>query len=372
MMLQRLLVPAALGASVLLFAACAPDADGDGVPDSTDCAPENPDIFPGQVEDPSNGIDDDCDRFVDERDDTGDDDDAVRVDPGDLDVADAVTGNFACVGGDQGIPTPGPTGEITLFVEDFQDDVAVPEAHVEVWPANNPSEADPSFPPEDDEEAGTSDLNGFVVVPDGHVRSCQLFAARNFTSFEPPETYQTYQINFVVSGPAPWTETITSVSFATYQLVSLSLGVEAEDGKGIAAGRFKDCDGEPIGNAETEVGLLNMADGSFTPAPGYSTRYFNAEEDPDIDQNHLAVGAGLYGALNVPPESDPWDVVAWGVPQDDAHCIRADDDSIIRPDGFEQYCLLGRTSIIVLPDSVNVSNIELKLYPDACYEADGR
>jgi hypothetical protein len=365
MKLHRHLLPAVLGVPALLFVGCpAADTDGDGVPDDADCAPENPAVFPGQDEDPSNGIDDDCDLFVDEIDDVGDDDDAARVDPGDLDVTEEVTGDFSCVGRQFGAPTPGASGELTIFVEDFQDDVAVPEAHVEVWPGNDPNETTFSFD-------GTSDLNGELVMPEGHVQACTLFAARNFTNFEPPETYQTYQINFVVAGEPPWRETITSVSFATYQLVSLSLGVEAEDGKGIAAGRFKDCEGEAIGNAETEVGLLNMETGDFSPAPGYATRYFNADEDPDIDQNHLAVGAGLYGALNVPPETTPWDVVAWGIPQNETHCITTTDgENIIRPDGFDQYCLLGRTSIIVLPDSVNVSNIELKLYPDACFETD--
>jgi len=364
MKLHRLLAPAALlSVPALLFAACpSVDSDGDGVADDADCQPDNPEIFPGQTEDPSNGIDDDCDLFVDEIDDVGDDDDAARVDPGDLDVTGEVTGNFACVGQQLAPPTPGATGEVTIFVEDFQDDVAVPDANVEIWPGNDPSDVQPSF-------EGRSDLSGELVVPDGHIQACTLFAARNFTNFVPPETYQTYQINFVVAGEPPWRETITSVSFATYQLVSLSLGVEAEDGKGIAAGRFKDCDGEPVGNAETEVGILDQDTGTFTPAPGYSTRYFNADEDPDIDQNHLAPEAGLYGALNVPPESTPWDVVAWGIPQDEAHCISTTDgSSIIRPVGHEEYCLLGQTSIIVLPDSVNVSNLELKLYPDACYE----
>jgi hypothetical protein len=359
---DRLLLPvAALAIPALLLVACAVDSDNDGVPDSQDCQPENPEIFPGQEEDPTNGIDDDCDFDVDERDD-GDDDDAVRVDPGDLDVSETVTGNFECVGGQLDPPQPGVTGELTIFVEDFQDDVAVPEAHVELWPTNDPSGGDFSF-------EGTSDLNGELVVPEGQIQACSLFAARNFTRFDPPETYQTYQINLVVSGEPPWRSTITSVSYATYQLVSLSLGVEAENGKGIAAGRFKDCDGEPIGNAETEVGRLDTATGEFTAAPGYSTRYFNEDEDPDIDQNHLAVGAGLYGALNVPPEATPWDVIAWGLPQDESHCITTDDGAnIIRPDGFDQYCLLGKTNITVLPNSVNVSNLELKLFPDVCYE----
>lgn len=37
------------------------DSDGDGVPDSQDCAPNDPAVYPGNVEVPGNGVDDDCD-----------------------------------------------------------------------------------------------------------------------------------------------------------------------------------------------------------------------------------------------------------------------------------------------------------------------
>lgn len=38
-----------------------PDTDGDGVPDSADCDPDNNNVFPGNFEIPYNGVDDDCD-----------------------------------------------------------------------------------------------------------------------------------------------------------------------------------------------------------------------------------------------------------------------------------------------------------------------
>jgi hypothetical protein len=41
------------------------DRDGDGVVDASDCAPEDPTVFPGAVE-ACNGVDDDCDGDVDE------------------------------------------------------------------------------------------------------------------------------------------------------------------------------------------------------------------------------------------------------------------------------------------------------------------
>jgi hypothetical protein len=303
--------------------------------------------------------DDDSGEAVDD-DDAIDDDDAGPPDPGDLDVATTVTGNFECVG-ERPAPPPGVTGELILSVEDFHDAVAVAQAHVEVWPGNNPADTAFSF-------EGVTDLAGEVEVPAGQVRACTLFALRTFTLFDPPESYQAFQTNLVVSGEPPWRATVTSISFATYQLTALSLGVEVERGMGIAAGHFRDCDGEPIGNAEVEIGRLNTTTGEFTPAPDYAMRYYNGNDDPDLDQTHLAVGGGFFAGLNVPPDSAPWDILAWGIPQNNGHCLTTDGGSTIRPLGYERYCLLGRNTVAVLPDSVNLSNIELKPFPDACYE----
>lgn len=45
--------------------ACDPDDDNDGDPDDTDCAPHNQTIFHGQTEHCNDGLDNDCDGFVD-------------------------------------------------------------------------------------------------------------------------------------------------------------------------------------------------------------------------------------------------------------------------------------------------------------------
>jgi len=42
------------------------DRDNDGDPDSYDCAPSDPNRYHGAVEDPENGLDDDCDGLIDE------------------------------------------------------------------------------------------------------------------------------------------------------------------------------------------------------------------------------------------------------------------------------------------------------------------
>lgn len=41
-----------------------PDSDGDGVPDSADCAPDDPFVYPGYYEIPYNDVDDDCDGVI--------------------------------------------------------------------------------------------------------------------------------------------------------------------------------------------------------------------------------------------------------------------------------------------------------------------
>ncbi len=63
--------------------ACDPDDDGDGAPDGDDCAPLNPAIGPAALES-CNGLDDDCDKIVDEGSaDLDDDGSADCVDPDD-------------------------------------------------------------------------------------------------------------------------------------------------------------------------------------------------------------------------------------------------------------------------------------------------
>ena len=351
----RLLLAAAAAAALVLIASCGSDSDGDGVNDEDDCAPDDDTIFPGAEELPGDGVDSNCDGS-DNPVDTGDDDTDEQVDPGIFDSDEVVTGDWSCIGE---LPEPivGDTGVFNGTVEDFQEEDPVPGAHVRIWGAN-----DPTLPPADAVEE-TSDTEGNFTIDAGTVFACSPFAARVWTDFDPPETYQTFQVNIVVAGTPPFSEVLNSVAYSTYQLLPLTVGVEPEPGKGIAAGRVRDCQGEPVANAEASVGALDLATGEVTEAPGYQMRYFE-NEDPEQDQLHISED-GLFGGMNAPPGD--WDLMIWGLPQDEAHCQTTTGGDIIRPVQNVEYCLLGATTLPVQPDSVNIANIDLKPFPDACY-----
>lgn len=363
-----MLLPArALSPSVALLliaaAGCtATDADGDGVVDDLDCAPDDATIFPGAAEDPTDSIDSNCDGSTtdggtgdDDDDSVGDDDD--NADPGDLDAADPVTGDWSCKGTFTVLPTPGETGVLAGTVIDFESDEFVPGAHVALWPDNDPQTG------LDDAEDYLTAADGTFSAADGLIQACVPFAARVWTEFDPPETYPTYEINMMVAGSPPWNEDFNSVAFSTYNLLPLTVGVEPEVGKGIAAGRITDCVGANVANAEISVGSVDFATGTVTGAEGYSSRYF-FDESPDGSQMHTS-DDGLFGAMNTPPGED-WTLLVWGIPQDEAHCEVTAAGAAIRPAANKAMCLLALTDIYVIPDSVNISNIPLKPWPDLC------
>jgi len=360
MTLNRLFPLTLLGLTFLI--GCGTDNDGDGFSPPADCNDEDAAVNPDATELAGDLIDSDCDGDPEPR---GDDDDAADdddADPGIFDSTEAVTGDFSCKGNLPDV-VPGETGEMIAPVEDFEEDEPVPGAKVQVWPENNPEAGAAAATTILDEDDGTTD--GQVTIPSGLINACKHFASRVWTEFEPQETYQTYQVNMAVDGDPPFTgETFNSVAFSTYNLLPLTVGVEPEPGKGIAAGTFNDCNGDPIANGEASVGNLDLTTGTVTEAAGYQMRYFT-DESPDGDQMHISED-GLFGAMNVSP-GDALTLMVWGIPQDEAHCDTDDGGNAIFSERNAAMCLLGSSSIVVQPDSVNISNVDLRPFPAGCY-----
>jgi len=360
LMSPRVALLLALGLLLSLPGCGGTDEDGDGHSPPEDCDDSNENIYPGADELPGDAVDSDCDGALDPTAGDDDDDDDSNSDPGIFDTDQVVTGDWTCKTAGTPPPTAGATWALEGLVEDYQDDVPVAAARVQLWSDNDPSSGTPSW----ELEEPFSLPDGTFTVPDGIVQACSPFAARVWTEFEPQETYQTYQSGIIVGGAVPFSHTFNSVAYSTYQLLPLTVGIEPEPGKAIAAGRMTDCLGEPIANGEASVGTIDWASGVVTPpADGYEMRYF-LDEDPNGDQTHISPD-GLFGAMNVPP-GQSYSLITWGIPQDEAHCETTSTGDVIWNSENAALCMLATSTLFVQPDSVNIANVELKPYPDEC------
>jgi len=280
-------------------------------------------------------------------DDTGDDDDDYRHE---LTVTDPVVGDLSCLGEQTTPPTTwDDSAPIYAYVRDFSEGDEIVGAKALVWSNNDPSDegaADFQF------LTGT-DVDGLVTVDDGLINSCEPFAYKVWTEWEPPETMPTYQMGLILApvGHPEWNDfEMISVSYATYQIIPLSLAIQPDETKGLAAGRFYDCNNDPIEN-----GQVLVVDDDGNKADDVFVRYF-VEELPDRDQPDTSED-GLFGAIDVPP--GPWNLQLWGVL--DAGMPECPTDEV---DG---RCMIAQGRVYVIPNSVNVANAELKPYPDSCY-----
>ncbi len=298
------------------------------------------------------GDDDDDDAGDDDAgdDDAADDDDYRH----ELTVTEPVIGDFSCLGQTLGAPDPGDTGNLVGIVTDFSDDFEVAGAKLYVWADNDPSGGEGTA---DFVFTDGTDQTGQITVGSGVVNACEKFAYKVWTEWQPQETMPTFETGNVIGpdGDTTWADhfedfEILSVSYATYQIIPLSLAIDPDPAKGLAAGAFYDCAGERVENAQV---LVKDASGNL--AEDVYIRYF-VDETPDRDQSWTS-DDGLFGAIDVPPGT--WTMELWGIRDSGMpDCPEAEVDG---------YCKLADVDVYVIPDSVNIANANMKPYPDSCY-----
>lgn len=218
-------------------------------------------------------------------------------------------------------------------VQDFESEEGVSEAYVDIWTADAVSGA-PDI-------SGTSDTEGNISLD---VPVCQPYTYKVWTDASRGETVDTYEAH-QIDAPSDLSGVIyNSVSTTTYSIIPGLLGVTVDPDKGVIAGAAYDCNNDAIDNAQV---VVVDADGNIPSSlqVNYFKDSFPNRSEPDTSED------GLWVAMNV-PEGD-WFVEMWAVA------------------GSGEPVLLGRTSLKVLQNSINIGNIYAGYgdgvkYPDEC------
>ena len=231
------------------------------------------------------------------------------------------------------------------MVEDFQDEIPVAQATVELW-------FDDVIDGTTDAEA-LSDNSGLVSIP---AKACQKMAYRVTTDPAITLTKTTYKAHHIYPPEPDGTvddAEFVSVSDTTYRLIPTILGVVVDPDKAIIAGTAYDFARDPATTTDIDTGKIEGAqvivyDQNGNIPESLTVNYFT-ENFPDRDQKWTSPD-GLWVAANVPEgtlRAEMWGVVGG------------------------ELTLLGATVLDSEKDSINISNIfagygDGVKYPFAC------
>jgi hypothetical protein len=210
---------------------------------------------------------------------------------------------------------------IRTEVQDFQDEYGVQEATVEIWYADAVSGAP--------DVTMVSDSDGVVSGSDALV--CQPFTYKAATDPVLDDTKPTFEAHVVyeyTSGDVD--EYFNSVSKATYQLIPSLLGISVDPERGTAAGTVFDINGAPVTGAQVVVTSTDGVLAGDTVVKYFIDRFPNREQ-PTTSED------GLWVAVNIPPGD--WTIDAYV------------------SDGTGEHLLMGRTTVTIFADSINIGNI---------------
>ncbi len=244
---------------------------------------------------------------------------------------------------DPGAPAEGCVVErpVAGMIEDFESELGVGEATLEVWYVDAVSgAADLTL---------TSDPGTTGSISGGSMLVCQPLTYKVSTDPALDDTVPTIESHLVVAyTDGSVGERFNSVSKSTYQLIPSLLGISVDPTRGTAAGTVYDMNGAPVKGAQVIV-----RDASETIPSGMVVRYF-IDRFPNRDQPETSED-GLWVAVNIPPGD-------WAI---DAYIY----------DGSGGYLLMGSTTVTIFADSINIGNIQVGYdgvrYPDTCLSACG-
>ena len=275
----------------------------------------------------------------DDVEDTGDSGEVISDFERFIDVEVEATGDLACyTAGDAWVTQSVDAAKqvdaaVSGKVIDFEEEVAVDEATVELWFADVVSGAA--------DATATSTADGSVAFAAAPV--CEPLTYRVTTDPLLGETKDTYEAHQIFPDGGTTTTEFNSVSSVTYTLIPSILGISVDTDKSIIAGTAYDCGEGPIEGAQVVV-----RDAAGDIPDSLVVKYF-VENFPNYDQPHTSAD-GLWVAVNVPVGT--WTVEMWAVV------------------GGE-LALRGSTVVQSQADSINISNVYVGYgdgvkYPDGC------
>jgi hypothetical protein len=175
---------------------------------------------------------------------------------------------------------------VTFGALDYEDDIPIDLPHtLDVYFNNDCGVGDPDLTV--DVGAGEQ-VSAQVAVPN-HRYICVLFHAIE------GQFRQTVEYDKLTPEDDPGSELdgamdAITVKESTYAVIPATLGISIESGKGIIAGGFDDCEGNPVANVVVSVD---------SDDPNIAIRYF-VDEFPNREPV-TTTEDGLWGIINVPP-----------------------------------------------------------------------
>ena len=276
-------------------------------------------------------------------------------DPGRLDVADAVGGDWSC-NREQEDPIEGLTDVVQTSLVEFLEGGPIPAGRVSIW-----LDGEIDGAPDHELESGADGALAFEVT------ACTLVAARNHTEFNPPETYPTLQHGIAAipgSGLPVLMEPLLSVAYSTYNLLPLTIGVEPIPGRAHVFGRVLDCGSAAVAGAELSLGRIEPDTGCVTENQDVDVRYF-VDFYPDSREPWTDEEGG-FAVLNLDPD-EPWDLLAWGRPAEAADCLTRPDGSPTWSPRNPELCLVARADLFGEADAATIRDVAARPLPAACY-----